>query len=39
LIKKEFNESKKIYDEYILAIRNYDSYVASYSEENKALLF
>jgi len=39
LIKKEFIDSKKIYDEYILAIRNYDSYIASYSEENKALLF
>jgi len=39
LIKKEFLESKKIYDEYILAIKNYDSYIATYSEENKKLLF
>ncbi|MDD3793489.1 MAG: hypothetical protein PHI37_01635 [Candidatus Gracilibacteria bacterium] len=39
LIKKEFSESKKIFDEYILAIKNYDSYIANYSEENKKLLF
>lgn len=39
LIKKEFESSKNTYNEYITALKDYGSYIATYSEENKKLLF
>lgn len=39
LTKKEFEELKIIYNQYISAIKDYNSYMANYSEENKELLF
>lgn len=39
LIKNEFENRKKLYDQYILAIKDYNSYIANYNEQNKELLF
>lgn len=38
-IKSEFESSNLKYEEYIFALKDYQSYVANYNEQNKKLLF
>lgn len=39
LIKWEFENSKKRYEQYISALKDYQSYIANYNEQNKQFLF
>lgn len=39
LIKTEFSNNKIKYSQYILALKDYSSYIANYNEQNKQILF
>lgn len=39
LIKKDFSENKAKYSQYIIALKDYSSYIANYNEQNKQILF
>lgn len=39
LIKNEFLNNKIKYSQYILALKDYSSYIANYNEQNKQILF
>lgn len=39
LIKNEFSNNRVKYSQYILALKDYSSYIANYNEQNKQILF
>ncbi|MDD2907985.1 MAG: hypothetical protein PHH98_05060 [Candidatus Gracilibacteria bacterium] len=39
LIKDEFSSSKKLFNEYLMAIEDYNTYTANYNDQNKNLLY